>query len=223
MKIIKKECKICKKEFPTVSHSRKYCSVDCRNKSIKNAKEIKREKIKKYCANCKVKETFSKSHKFCKECHKQNMKNEYSKHKKRSIKSSAIRYNKLKDNKDYRAKNNNYLKGYLKNRRAKDKEYNISCRLRCLFYYALKKYSQNGKMMSSKKYGLNWIKIIESLKPFPEDLSKYHIDHIKPLSSFNLNNKEEIKKAFDPKNLQWLEASENISKGNKLNWKKQNI
>ena len=46
--------------------------------------------------------------------------------------------------------------------------------------------------------------IINHLKPIPEDIRKYHIDHIKPLCSFNFINKdgssnpEEIKKAFAP-------------------------
>ena len=64
--------------------------------------------------------------------------------------------------------------------------------------------------------------IIESLKPFPKNLSEYHIDHIRPLCSFNFikkdgsTNLEEIKKAFAPENHQWLTAEENIEKGSKL-------
>jgi hypothetical protein len=43
----------------------------------------------------------------------------------------------------------------------------------------------------------------------------WHIDHIKPLSSFNLENEEEFKEACNYKNLQPLWWKENISKGNK--------
>ena len=43
----------------------------------------------------------------------------------------------------------------------------------------------------------------------------WHVDHIKPLSKFNLNKDEEIKKAWEFNNLQCLWASENISKGNR--------
>ena len=43
----------------------------------------------------------------------------------------------------------------------------------------------------------------------------WHIDHIKPLSSFNLENEEEFKEACNFKNLQPLWWKENLSKGNK--------
>ena len=72
--------------------------------------------------------------------------------------------------------------------------------------------------MSSKKYGIDYKEIIEHLKPFPEDLSKYHIDHIIPLCSFRFINEddsinfEEIKKAFAPENHQWLLKEENLRK-----------
>lgn len=93
--------------------------------------------------------------------------------------------------------------------------------MRNLLYQALKSYSKKGKSFSSKKYGIDFDKIINHLKPFPLNLDGYHIDHIKPLSSFNLEDLEQIKEAFSPKNHQWLKSYENISKGNKLNWSKK--
>lgn len=44
---------------------------------------------------------------------------------------------------------------------------------------------------------------------------KWHIDHIKPLSKFNLLDPNEQLKAFNYKNLQPLWAKENLSKGNR--------
>jgi hypothetical protein len=92
----------------------------------------------------------------------------------------------------------------------------IKKRLRNLLLINLKNYSKNGKTHISKKYGIDFEKIIEHLKPFPKDISKYHIDHIIPLSRFNLNNKNQIKIAFSPENHQWLLARENMSKKDKI-------
>jgi hypothetical protein len=47
--------------------------------------------------------------------------------------------------------------------------------------------------------------------------SGWHIDHIRPLSSFDLSNKEELIEAFSLKNLQPLWGSENCSKGSLYN------
>ena len=114
------------------------------------------------------------------------------------------------------------LKYKLKRKSYKQKpEIKIRIRLLARIYNALKYYTQTGKIMSSKKYGIDCKLIIEHLKPFPKDLSKYHIDHIKPLCSFNFINEDnstnlkEIKKAFSPENHQFLLAKENLRKSGK--------
>lgn len=107
----------------------------------------------------------------------------------------------------------------IRERKKTDKDFAIKIRLRHLLRHTFKYYTKTGKMWSSSKYGIDYTGMIESLKPFPKDISNYQIDHIKPLCSFNFINKdgstnlEEIKKAFAPENLQWLTAYENQSKG----------
>lgn len=110
---------------------------------------------------------------------------------------------------------------YMKNRQATDKNFNVLCKLRHRLYLALNKYSKKGKTRNSDCYGVDYNAIIKHLKPFPEDISKYHVDHIKPLSKFKFinsdgsTNLEEIKKAFAPENHQWLLAEDNLKKSDK--------
>ena len=109
-----------------------------------------------------------------------------------------------------------------KYRRKNDLNFNLICNLRSALYHTLKIYSKTGKIYSSSKYGIDYKAIIEHLKPFPKDIKNYHVDHIKPLCSFNFVNEdgstnlEEVKKAWLPSNLQWLTAEENMKKGSKI-------
>jgi len=122
-----------------------------------------------------------------------------------------------KHKKEYRIKNRgkNNLRCVL--RRKKDKVFNITCKLRNRLWNAFNQY-EKGRRFKSSKYGINYNLIIEHLKPFPKDISKYHIDHIKPLCSFNLLDPKQVKIAFAPENHQWLTAEQNIKKRGSLNW-----
>lgn len=134
--------------------------------------------------------------------------------------------------KDNHEKNKYRLRMWQKENPHKIKKYNsnpnvnISNRIRGRLRRALKLYTSQGKIKSTDKYGIDYKAIIEHLTPFPIDKHLYHIDHIRPLCSFNFinndgsQNLEEIKKAFAPKNHQWLLAEDNISKGGKWDNKK---
>jgi hypothetical protein len=127
-----------------------------------------------------------------------------------------------KRDREYYRKNKNKLISnsikYVKLRRKKDPNFNICLKIRVRVFHAFINYTKTGKIYHSKEYGIDYKAIIEHLKPFPEDISKYHIDHIRPLCSFNFinsdgsTNLEEVKKAFAPENHQWLLAEENLRK-----------
>ncbi len=103
-----------------------------------------------------------------------------------------------------------------KYRRKNDESYNLKINLRRNVLKAFTHYSKTGKIKSSKKYGINYEAIIKHLGPKPNDGRTYEVDHIIPLSLFDFNNLEHIKKAFAPKNHQWLTKEINRWKSNRL-------
>ena len=110
---------------------------------------------------------------------------------------------------------------YQKRKRKIDLDFRIKGYLRIRLWETLNKYTKTRKIMSSKKYGIDYKAIIEHLKPFPKDLSNYQIHHIKPLFTFNFVNPDgstnlnEVKEAFSPQNHKWLTIEEHRNK--KLN------
>jgi hypothetical protein len=63
-----------------------------------------------------------------------------------------------------------------------------------------------------------WIHLEKQFKPgmTKENHGKWHVDHIKPCSSFDLTKASEQRECFHYTNLQPLWASENLSKGNRI-------
>jgi len=157
--------------------------------------------------------------------HKKIYKEYYERNKEEIIPKQIEYYHNNKESikpkrKEYCKNNRENLNKKVRERVKSDPNFAIKLRLRSLFGKAFYNYINGKKSKTSRKYGVNYNKIIEHLKPFPENLSNYHIDHIKPLSKFKFINEdgsinlEEIKKAFAPKNHQWLLAEENLKKGN---------
>jgi len=95
---------------------------------------------------------------------------------------------------------------YRKERYKNDNNYRIKTKLRARF----------GNI---KNKSIKYNDIIDHLKPFPENIDEYHIDHIFPLSAFDFNDPIHIKAAFAPENHQWLKAKDNMSKSDKFDRK----
>jgi hypothetical protein len=103
----------------------------------------------------------------------------------------------------------------VRNYRHNNPNYRIAGLIRTRLWKALQLYG-NGKIYSSKKYGVNYTAIINHLGPKPDDGKEYHIDHIRPLCSFDLRDLNQIKLAFAPENHQWLIAEENWKFGGRF-------
>lgn len=138
-------------------------------------------------------------------------------------KSCRAIYKKAYDSKpENKAIKKAYYLDYKKNREAIDVDYKLKNALRRRVYNALK----NGWKSGSAVDDLGCT--IEELKKHLEDQFEsgmswdnwsktgWHIDHIKPLSSFDLTNPEEFKKACHYTNLQPMWAEDNLRKGSTL-------
>lgn len=64
----------------------------------------------------------------------------------------------------------------------------------------------------SKRYGIDWQKVLDHLGPCPGDLRDWHVDHIRPVCSFDLLDDDQVRLAFAPENHQWLPREENLRK-----------
>lgn len=97
-----------------------------------------------------------------------------------------------------------------------DSGFAMRMRLRALLRHALMEYTCTGKVCSSKMYGVDYDAIIQHLGPCPGDMSDYSIDHILPLSVFDLNDLSQVTIAFAPENHRWCPNQENLEKNAKF-------
>lgn len=116
---------------------------------------------------------------------------------------------------EWRKNNPNYKKERLKN----DLNFRLTENLRSRLYKALKGFSKSKSTKELIGCSIEELKIhIESqfTKGMTwENYGKWHIDHIKPCSLFNLTLKEEQEKCFHFTNLQPLWEEDNLRKSNK--------
>jgi len=125
----------------------------------------------------------------------------------------------LQKNREWKLANPDKINAYFKNRKEINIEYKITCNLRTRIWQALKTGQKTGSAVrdlgcSIKEFrsylevqfkeGMNW-----------DNFGKWHLDHVKPLSKFNLQDREEFLRACNYENIQPLWASENLSKGAK--------
>jgi hypothetical protein len=110
----------------------------------------------------------------------------------------------------------------LQKRRDEDPKYRVMMALHCRLYMAVKeKKGKTMELVGCSKDALNkhlYSKFTEGMTW--ENYGEWHIDHIRPCASFNLEDPEEQKKCFHWTNLQPLWAKDNIIKSDRLDWVK---
>jgi hypothetical protein len=151
--------------------------------------------------------------------------------------SNKVKHNKC--SKEWKSKNREYFKHYKKqyssnnkdkirkyhtkycsNRLKSDVSFKISCSLRTRLYVALKGNQKSGSAVKDLGCSITEFKTYISSKFQPgmtwDNYGKWHLDHIIPLSAFNLENRIEFLKACHYTNYQPLWEKDNIRKSNKL-------
>jgi len=122
----------------------------------------------------------------------------------------------------YSKKNRDKVNKYIKEKYSNNLEFKMSCILRARLLIALK-----GKQKSDKTLNLIGCTIpqlkVHIEKQFKKGMNwdnwaykGWHIDHVKPISKFNLLEKDEILKACHYTNLQPMWSLDNHKKGAKL-------
>ena len=101
----------------------------------------------------------------------------------------------------------------LRSRYVTDEAFAFRRRLRSRLSHAFAQLSTVGKAKTSDEYGINYTAILQHLGPCPGTREQWHIDHIRPLASFDWDDPNTPRLAFAPDNHQWLRAEENLSKG----------
>jgi len=120
-------------------------------------------------------------------------------------------------------RNKEHIRIYERNRRKTDISYRLCRNLRSRIYFALSGRTKSastkellGCTIEKLKEHLQVTAISNGYKDFDIESykgSEYHVDHIKPCSSFNLKDEDEQRKCFHYTNLQILTAKANLEKG----------
>jgi len=115
-------------------------------------------------------------------------------------------------------------------KRLNDPAFLLKKRTRCRIYKALHRKNISKSTTTVDLIGCSYAFLKEHIENKFRDgmawnkLGSFHIDHIRPLSSFDLTDPEQLKAAFNWTNLQPLTPEENIEKRDRLDWRcPQNI
>lgn len=193
-----------------------------KNKTIilEKSKKYKRDNFNK---NKKRQSEYRKTERF-KSRNREYIKNYYIKNKEQRNRYSREYYNKNKEKisisyKKYREKNKSKINKYMNLQNDTNVDFKIRKLLRSRLLSALKNKQKKGSAVRLLGCSIpEFIKYFEAL--FSDGMSwsnqgDWHIDHIKPLSIFDLAVPSQLEEACHHTNLQPLWAIDNIKKSNK--------
>ena len=118
--------------------------------------------------------------------------------------------------KNNREKHNSYKNNYNKKRRAEDECFRLTGNLRSRLYHALIKQVTRKNTKTEELLGISFEefkKYIEFLMSPEMNWKNIDLDHVRPLSSFDLTDPEQLKEAAHFSNIQPLFKHDNRKKG----------
>mgnify|MGYP003342197965 FL=1 len=217
-----------KSEQPSKQHKNDSISVI---ESVLPKKDLTDTTATKKCSKCGVEKSFTDFHKCkreksgihsaCKECIKQWCK--FNKNKKKEYDSLNYQNNKekiIKNNSQYNKNNKVKINKRLNKRNKIDIQFRLSNNLRARIREALKNNQKAGSAVRDlgcsieqfKEYiaskfanGMTW-----------DNYGEWHLDHIKPLATYNLSDRQQFLEACHYTNYQPLWAKDNLSKGARI-------
>lgn len=170
----------------------------------------------KICIKCKKEKLLTE---FYKRWHNKNRNQKYYYHSCKDCRNKdQIIYNQYRQLKHAMIKESK--RKYEQKRRKEDTNYQIINNLRTRIWWTLKNSSKSKRTMDLLGCTINELKQHLEDQFQPEmtwnNYGKWHIDHIKPCSLFDMTKESEQKKCFNYKNLQPLWAEDNLKKYNKM-------
>lgn len=153
----------------------------------------------------------------------------------KKLKEKDIKYylnnkDKIKEcRRKYFSKNKDKVYKYTKNKLLSDIQFKLNACIRSRLYQAFKSRAKPSSAVKDLGCTVEELKLHLESKFQPgmtwenHSLRGWHIDHIKPLASFDLTDIEQFKQACHYSNLQPLWATDNLSKGAKIIDKSQSL
>ena len=120
--------------------------------------------------------------------------------------------------KQYYEANKERANEYVKNRRKNDEQFRIRTRISANLRHVLNKIekTKNASILTYIGCSIEFMQEHLNSTKKPDWGDDLHIDHIIPSSLFDHTNEEEVKKCWNWRNLRYLPAEENMSKGDIL-------
>jgi hypothetical protein len=143
---------------------------------------------------------------------KKKMDKDYAAKNKEKIRKKQKEWNSIPENKEW-------VNAYKQNKRLTDINFRLACNLRNRIRKLLKT-GRPGSAVRDIGCSLDDFKLYIEAKFQPgmtwNNYGEWHLDHIRPLCSFNLENREEFLEACNYKNIQPLWKLDNLTKSDKL-------